>query len=111
MRPEDFCRRGEIRFVDFGNGSVLRILLDNPRGVEEPSFTWTAFNELGELVAAGEYFTSDHFTVIELTDLGISNPFGTVLFDLSSSGGGWVSAKHFAFGLFSVELGFACRDD
>ena len=33
-----------------------------------------------------------------------------VTFDFTQSGGGWVSAKYSAFGLFSVELNSACRD-
>lgn len=111
VRPEDFCRRREIRFVDFGSGSELRILVDNPQGAEEPSLTWTGYNERGDLVGDGELFTSDHLTLIAVADLGIPGRFGTVLFDFSSSGGGWVSARHSAFGLFSVELGSACRED
>ncbi|MCP3994495.1 MAG: hypothetical protein GY722_05435, partial [bacterium] len=49
-------------------------------------------------------------TSIDVGDLGFNNSFGTVMFDFSGSGGGWASAKYSAFGLFSVELNSACRD-
>ncbi len=111
VRPEDFCQRQEIRFVDFGSGSELRILADNPQGADRPSFTYIAYDEQADMVADGELFTSSHLTTIDVSDLGIEDAFGTVLFDFSNSGGGWISAKYSAFGLFSVELNSACRDD
>ncbi len=111
VRPENFCLLQEIRFVDFGSGSELRILVDNPQGGDQPSFTYTAYDEQANMVADGEFFASSHLTVIDVTDLGIVDAFGTVLFDFSNSGGGWVNAKYSAFGLFSVELSSACRDD
>ncbi len=110
VRPEEFCSKQEVRFVDFGSGSQFRILVDRPRGPELPSSTYTSYAESGDMIAQGEYFTSDHLSVIEVTELGIADPFGTVLFDFSSSGGGFVSARYSAFGLYSVELGSACRD-
>ncbi len=111
VRPKDFCLQQEVRFVDFGSGSKLRILLNRPRGDEVPSFSYTAYNEAGTMVASGDYSTFDYLTVLDIGELVVGNNFGTVLFDFSSSGGGWVCAKYSAFGRFSVELGSACRDD
>ena len=107
---EDFCDLQEIRFVDFGNGSRLRILLDDPQGASQPSFTWTAYDEAGDLILEDAFFTSAHLASIDVSDLGFSNSFGTVVFDFSASGGGWASARYSAFGLYSVELNSACRD-
>ena len=110
VRPTDLCLNQEIRFVDFGSGSQFRILLDQPRGPNLPSFTYHAYMENGDLIVQDELFTSDHLTTIDVVDLGIAPAFGTVIFDFSNSGGGFVSAKYSAFGLFSVELSSACRD-
>ncbi len=110
VRPADFCVRQEIRFVDFGSGSQLRVLLNRPRGEEVPSFSYTAYAEDGTVVASGEVSTSDYLSVLDIGELVPGNNFGTVWFDFSSSGGGWVSARYSAFGRFSVELNAACRD-
>ncbi len=110
VRTADFCLRQEIRFVDFGSGSQLRILLNRPRGEEAPSFSFTACDEAGTTVASGDVSTSDYLSVLDIGELVGGTDFGTVLFDFSSSGGGWASAKYSAFGRFSVELNAACRD-
>ncbi len=109
-RSTERCDLQEIRFVDFGSGSMFRVLVDMPRGAVEPSFGYTAYDEAGTMVAEGTYFTSDHLNALSLADLGITQAFGILLFDLSSSGGGWVSARYSAFGRFSVDLKSACRD-
>lgn len=111
VRPEDFCLRQEVRFVDFGSGSQLRVLLEQPQGQGLTSFTYVAYNQDGETVGSGELSTSDHFNVIDVSELVVDESFGTVLFDFSASGGGWVSARYSAFGRFSVELNAACRDE
>ncbi len=110
VRPEEFCSKHEVRYVDFGSGSQFRILIDQPRGPDLPSFTYTSYAESGDMIAQGEFFTSDHLSVIGVSELGIAGQFGTVLFDFSSSGGGFVSAEYSAFGLYSVELSSTCRD-
>ena len=110
VRPADFCLRQEIRFVDFGSGSELRVLLNRPRGDEGPSFSYTAYDETGEIVAEGDFLTSAYVSVLDIGELVAGENFGTVYFDFSASGGGWVSAKYSAFGRFSVELSSACRD-
>ncbi len=107
---EDFCVVQEIRFVEFGSGSEFRILVDDPQGASQPSFTYTAYDQQGVELFSDSYSTSDHLTSIDVTELGFNDPFGTVVFDFTNSGSGWVSAKYSAFGLFSVELNSACRD-
>ncbi len=110
IRPGDLCINQEIRFVEFGSGSQFRILVDHPQGPDMPSFSYTSYEEDGDLIIEDEFFTSDHLTEVDVADLGINPSFGTVIFDFSNSGGGYVSAKYSAFGLFSVELNSACRD-
>ncbi len=87
IRPAELCLNQEIRFVDFGSGSQLRILLDQPQGPSLPSFAYSAYMENGDLIVQDEFFTSDHLTTIDVVDLGIDPAFGTVVFDFSSSGG------------------------
>ncbi len=111
VRPGDFCLQQEIRFVDFGSGSQLRVLANRPRGVALPSFSYTAYNEAGTMVDSGDYFTSDHLSVLDIADLVAAETFGTVKFDFTNSEGGWVSAKYSAFGRFSLELDAACLDE
>ena len=110
VRPEDFCLKQEIRFVDFGSGFQLRILLNRPRGDELPSFSYTAYDQAGTVAVDGDFETSNYLSVLDVGELG-GKSSGTVVFDFSSSGGGWVSAKYSAFGKFSVELRSACRDE
>ncbi len=108
-RPEDFCTQQEIRFVDFGSGSQLRVLLDTPRGAETASFTYTAYDETGTMIEQGDFFTSDHLNVVDIGDLVTGGNFGTVFFDFTRSAGGFVTAEYSAFGRYSVELNAACR--
>lgn len=110
VRPADFCLRQEIRFADFGSGTELRVLLNRPRGPELPSFSYKAYDEGGAMVAEGEFRTSSYLSLLDVAELVAGEAFGTVHFDFSASGGGWVSAKYSAFGRFSVELNAVCRD-
>ncbi len=108
VRPREYCVRQEIRFVDFGNGSRLKILLEAPQGPEAPSFSYTAYSEAGVVIAEDEFFTSDHLTAIDVEDLVPGQRFGTLVFDFANAGGGLVTAAYSAFGRFSVELNGAC---
>jgi len=109
VRPADFCTEQEIRFVDFGSGSELRILINQPPD-SGPAFSFTAYGQPGQIVSSGNYFTSDNLVFLDVTDLVPSENFGTLVFDFTNSNGGWASAKYSAFGRFSVELNSACRD-
>lgn len=110
VRPRDFCDVQEIRFLDFGAGTRLQVLIDLPRGDDEASFTYEVFEQSGNLAASGDYFTSDHLNVMDVQEIAPAGVrFGTVVFDFTAASGGWVSARYSAFGRFSVELGSACR--
>ncbi len=108
MRSEEYCALQEIRFVDFGSGSRLHVLIEEPQGVAVPSFSYTAVNEAGTIIAVDDVFTADHLTTIDVADLVPVQSFGTMIFDFSSSGGGFVTAEYSAFGRFSVELNGTC---
>ncbi len=105
---QDYCRAQEVRFVDFGSGSRLKILIETPQGEEEPSFSYEAHSEAGVLIVEDDVFTSDHLTAIDVEDLVPGQRFGTLTFDFSNADGGLVTAAYSAFGRFSVELGGAC---
>jgi hypothetical protein len=109
VRPSEFCNKQEVRFVDFGSGSELRILLDQPPGAG-PAFSYTAYNQAGGIETTGNVSTSDNLVFFDAADLVSSTNFGALVFDFTNSGGGWASAKYSAFGRFSVELNSACRD-
>ncbi len=111
VRPADFCTRQEVRFVDFGSGSQFRVLVDRPLGDAGPTFSYTAYDQAGVEVAQGDFSTSNHLNVIDVADLGIADAFGTVVFDFTTAGGGFVTGKYSAFGRFSVELNAACRTE
>ena len=51
-----------------------------------------------------------NLNVFDLAFLGVTESFGTLVFDFTDSGGGWVSGRYSAFGRFSVDLESACRD-
>ena len=109
---EAFCTRQEIRFIDFGSGSVLQILLEEPQGSAVPSFSYAAYTEEGgTMVAEGDIFTSEHLTVIDSRDLVPGESFGSLVFDFSAAGGGFVTAEYSAFGRYSVELNGACTEE
>ncbi len=110
LHPDQLCRRQEVRFLDFGSGSKLRILVDDPQ-LPGPSFSFTAYDEAGGLIAEGERDTPDNLTILNATDLAGSTSFGTIVFDFSSSGGGFVTAEYSAFGRFSLELNSACLEE
>ncbi len=109
VNSRDLCAQQEIRFVDFGSGSRLRILLDEPLGLEVPSFSYRAYNEAGAMIAQSDYVTSEHLVSIAVDDLVPDQRFGTLLFDFSAAGGGFAAAEYSAFGRFSVELNGVCR--
>jgi len=107
----DLCEEQEIRFLDFGAGTELRLLINNPQGPDpmtnSPSFTVTPLSEDGGSFPSTDVYT-DKFAVTlsasDFTGLG----FGTLVFDFSNSGGGLVYGEYSAGGKFSVGLNGAC---
>ncbi|MEM7351425.1 MAG: hypothetical protein AAF657_11505 [Acidobacteriota bacterium] len=108
VRPEDLCAVQEIRYVNFGGGTQFRVLLDDPPTDGSAAFSYTAYTDGGAMVAEGNFFSSNHLTLIEQDDLVPGQNFGTLLLDFSPSGSGWASAEYSAFGRFSLELNSAC---
>lgn len=109
--PSDFCNLAEIRFFDFGSGTEIRAIVDQPRGDISPSFSYTVYNQAGTQLATEDFFTNTHLNVLDAQELaGMGNRFGTIIFDFSKSGGGVLTGRYSAFGLYSVEFDGACRD-
>jgi hypothetical protein len=108
LRSSELCLEQELRFLDFGSGAVLRILVDQPWGDLQPSFSYAIYDELGEMVTEGDVVTSEHLNIIDPLDW-TEESFGTIVFDFSASGGGWASGTYSAFGKFSIELPSDCR--
>lgn len=111
VRPKEFCFEQEARFVDFGSGSEIRIVLNRPAGMGTPSFHYTVYDEEGNNHLDMPFFTDENLLVLDAADLTENRRFGTLVFDFADSEGGWVSARYSAFGRFSVELNGACRDN
>ena len=109
VSSEDYCDQQEVRFVDFGSGSRVRVLLAEPQGAAQPSFRYTAYRESGASIFEVDVFASDHLNVFDVDALVPFQRFGTLVFDFSNSGGGFVTAEYSAFGRYSVELNAACR--
>lgn len=112
VAPEDLCRIQEIRFLDFGSGTELWMLIDDPRGsdpfTDASSFTVTPVTEDGSTLAPRDVFTDD--AMLKLPAAFFTGlDFGTLVFDFSNSSGGYVFAKYSAEGKFSVGLNSACR--
>ncbi len=107
LRARDLCNRQRIRLVDFGSGTELQVLLNEPRGAGTPSFSYTAWDSSGAVIGSGDVFADEHFLLLEGSDLA-SEPFGMLEVDFGNAVGGHVSATYSAFGRFSVGVGGEC---
>lgn len=107
----DLCNEQEVRFLDFGAGTELRFLVNNPRGTDvmsdPPTIVVTPLDETGASFTATEVFTTLNALSLRASDL-TSLAFGTFVFDLSNAGGGLVYAEYSADGRFSAGLNGAC---
>lgn len=108
---QDICDEHEIRFLDFGSGTVLRLFINSPQGddpdLDPPTFTVDVLDEDGALFAGTDVFTDQ--VVLELTAADFTElAFGTLIFNFTNSSGGWVYAEYSADGLFSVGLNSTC---
>lgn len=108
---EDICLEQEIRFLDFGSGTDLQLLINIPQGADPdndpPSAIVTPVGEDGALLGSLELYTdlvTVALTAADFTDLS----FGTLIFDFTNSEGGWVFADYSADGLFSVGVNSTC---
>ena len=107
----DFCARHEVRFLDFGDGTSLQALINVPQGtdpaVDPPSIVVSVVGEDGAAFASTDVYTDQNTLPLAASDFtGLG--FGTLIFDFTSSGGGWVYAAYSAFERFSVGLNSAC---
>ncbi len=107
IRASDLCNRQKIRFVDFGSGTEFKVLLNEPRGVGTPSFSYNAYNQSGALVGSGNFFAEEHFILVDRSVFA-SQSFGVLDVDFGNAVGGHISATFSAFGRFSVDLGGEC---
>lgn len=95
--------------MDFGGGTVFRVLLNRPQGPLTASFSYEVFDFNGSSVTFGSFITSQHYLELTNTDLGIAIPFGTVVFNFGPAEGGWTSARYSAFSQFSTEVASSCQ--
>ncbi|MEM7582259.1 MAG: hypothetical protein AAF560_02675 [Acidobacteriota bacterium] len=109
VNPAELCDTREARLADFGSGTTIRILLDKPLGPLEPSFGYKVYGFNGNLVSSFLANAAQHYFEIDASELAIDVPFGTIVFDFSPAGGGWVSARYSAFGQFSTEVVGGCQ--
>jgi hypothetical protein len=107
----DLCDEQEIRFIDFGAGTELRVLVNNPRGTDlmtdPPTMVVRPFDETGGALPVTEVYTTENALRLLASDF-TSARFGTLVFELSNGGGGLVYGEYSAGGRFSVGLNSAC---
>ena len=108
---EDLCDAADVRFVDFGAGTELRLLISAPRGSNPvtnlASVVVHPIREDGTVLPQTEIYTDDFAFAVSASDF-TGAAFGTLLFDFQNSGGGLVYAEYSAAGQFSVGLDAAC---
>lgn len=107
----DLCLLAETRFLDFGSGTDLRILINSPQGddamVDPPSFSVSAIDENGVQSASVPFHTDQASIKLSAADF-TALTFGTLVFDFSNSDGGVIFSEYSAEGRFSVGLTSAC---
>ncbi len=108
---DELCDLTEVRFVDFGAGTELRLLINTPQGsdpvFDPPSVVVTPILEDGTLLPTTKIYTNDFAIVVSASDF-TGAAFGTFIFDFQKSGGGLVYAEYSAEGRYSVGLNGAC---
>lgn len=108
---DEFCTLTEVRFLDFGAGTELRLMINDPRGsdpVSDPaSVVVHPFRQDGTAIPTTNIYTDDFAFEISASDFATSS-FGTFVFEFTNSSGGLVYAEYSAFGQFSVGLNGAC---
>jgi hypothetical protein len=108
---DELCLLTEARFVDFGAGTELRLLIGTPQGsdpvFDPPSVEVTPILEDGTLLPKTRVFTNEFAIAVSASDFTGAR-FGTLIFDFFNSGGGLAYAEYSAEGQFSVGLNGAC---
>ena len=108
---DELCNLTEVRYLDFGAGTELRLLIAEPQG-SDPVFDPASvvvhpIRQDGTLLPKTEVYTDEFAFVVSASDF-TGSAFGTLIFDFLNSGGGLVYAEYSAFGQFSVGLNGAC---
>lgn len=108
---DDLCIVNQVRFLDFGSGTELRLLINEPQGSDparDPASVVVYPNlQDGTVLQPTDIYTDDYAFEVSASDFTTS-AFGTLLFEFSNSSGGLVYAEYSAFGQFSVGLNGAC---
>ena len=111
ISDKELCVEHEIRFLDFGSGTSLRLFVSDPLGSDEdndpPSVTVTPIGEDGAVFASKNIFTDQTSFEVQASEF-TAEQFGTLVFNFSNSQSGWVYAEYSADGLFSVGLNSTC---
>jgi len=114
VRLEDLCIQAETRFLDFGSGTDLTVLISEPQGADPmtdpPSVTFHVFGEDGAVFSTIDLFTTNNSVVLSTDDLMLPVDFGTIVADFRNASGGLLIAEYSAEGKFSVGMNSACLE-
>jgi hypothetical protein len=115
VRRTELCDHASVRFLDFplpGSGTRLTVWLTNPRGGgagDPPSFTVRVRDEDGIQVGGVISMKTDDHALVVPTTLFAPIDFGSLEFDFTNSGGGFVYAESSAEDRFSVGVASQCH--
>lgn len=106
LRREDVCQTLQVRLLNFGSGIRLRLYSSDPQGPEDPTATYTVYNEAGGEVGSGSFIADE---TVEILNTSVLTPvsFGTLVVEFVE-GGGALSVEYSAFERFSVAMNATC---
>jgi len=115
-RLDDFCADWQVRFLSFGQSSILSFLVNGPRGgdpADPPTLVGDVFDENGTFINSFTLRTDEWVfdrAAEELVVGGLAN--GTIELTIQSlnAPAGLVFVNHSAEGRFSVGLPAVCLD-
>jgi hypothetical protein len=111
-RGEELCNEASVRFLDLGQPTKLSFLIANPRGSgagDPPSVTFDVLNESGAVIGSGGTIHSSANAFTFDSSAFTAASFGSLRFDFSASGGGFVFAESSADDRFSVGVAGDCQ--
>jgi len=114
IQGADLCYHGEVRLVDFGVGTDLRLFINLPQGgdpnTDPESARLLMYDEAGVLQKGWDFFTSSHVLFVNTDDLNLPDSFGLLDLSFEHSGRGYAYAVYSAEGRYSVGMNWACLD-